>query len=64
MNKIVTLENARQNIGRNVIYYPYENCPKSEIEYGVITSVNDSFVFVRYTRDIHSKATRVENLKY
>jgi len=29
---------------------------------GVVTSVNDTYVFVKYTGDIHPKATRPHNL--
>jgi len=56
----MTIEQARENIGRRVTYNPgWEEL----IEYGVITSVNDVFVFVRYGNDINSKATNPELLK-
>lgn len=38
-----------------------EDDPAREV--GVITSWNDSFVFVRYGNDRNSKATRIEDLK-
>ncbi|MEG1565367.1 MAG: hypothetical protein RR342_01330 [Bacilli bacterium] len=60
----MTLEQARNNVGRGVVYIPYKDCPKSQIEYGTITSVNDSYVFVRYGKDLHSKATRADDLKF
>ena len=59
----MTLEEARKNIGRYVTYTPYEGCSKDQLELGVITSVNDHYVFVRYGNDINSKATRPEDLK-
>lgn len=59
----MTLEEAKKNIGRYVTYIPFKGCDKSQYEFGVITSVNDRFVFVRYGKDINSKATRAENLK-
>jgi len=58
----MTLETARKNIGNSVVYIPFEDCGRAQIEHGVITSVNDSYVFVRYGRDINSKATRAEDL--
>ena len=59
----MTLEDARKNIGRYVTYTPYDGCPKEQLELGVINSVNDKYVFVRYGNDINSKATRPEDLK-
>jgi hypothetical protein len=43
-------------IGRSVVYIPTK-------ETGIVTSKNESFVFVRYGDEMHSKATRPENLK-
>lgn len=60
----MTLEEAKNNIGRLVVYTPFEGFDESQIEYGVITSVNDRYVFVRYGRKIHSEATRPEDLKF
>lgn len=59
----MTLEEAREKIGYIVEYSPYENCPQNEKEYGIITSVNDYYVFVKYGTDFISKATRPEDLK-
>lgn len=42
----MTLEQARQNIGNRVTYIPYKGCDVSQYEYGVITSVNDSYVLL------------------
>ena len=33
-------------------------------EFGVITSWNERFVFVRYGSDLHSKATNPEELEF
>lgn len=59
----MTLEQAKANIGRYVTYIPFKGCDKSQYELGVITSVNDKYVFVRYGNEINSKATRAEDLK-
>lgn len=60
----MTLEEARKNIGRIVVYTPFKGCDESQLQYGEITSVNNKFVFVRYGRKIHSEATRPEDLKF
>ena len=60
----MTLEEARNNIGRYVVYIPFNGCSDNQKELGVITSVNDTYVFVRYGDDLHSKATRPEDLKF
>lgn len=49
----MTLDEAREHIGSAVVYRPGGD----SIEQGVITSVNDYCVFVRYGADTHSKAT-------
>ena len=59
---MMTTEECRNNIGRIVTYIPFQGCDKSLLETGVITSVNDKNVFVRYGSDINSKATRPEDL--
>lgn len=55
----LTLDIARQNVGRGVIYRPGVGQPEA----GVITSVNDTHVFVRYGADRGSKATRPSDLE-
>jgi hypothetical protein len=50
-----------KDIGRSVVYTPYEG---AKTEDGVITGVNDQYVFVRYGADKGSKATRPEDLKW
>lgn len=53
----MTLHEAREHVGHKVIYSgPYL------AEEGVITSVNDHYVFVRYGSDVHSKATSAAEL--
>lgn len=55
----MTLEEARERVGSKVTYYPHGLARPEE---GVITSVNDHYVFVRYGADYGSKATRPEHL--
>ena len=55
----MTLEEARQHIDRAVIYRTEGQPPED----GVITSVNDAYVFVRYRGWGGSKATRAEDLE-
>ena len=50
----MTLDEARQRIGHGVVYRPFADVIP---EQGVITSVNDHWVFVRYGSDVGSKAT-------
>lgn len=59
----MTLKEARNNIGKWVVYEPFANCPIGMKETGIITSVNDTYVFVKYKNELHSKATRPEQLK-
>lgn len=49
----MTLDQARDHIGSKVIYKD-----RGQVEEGVITSVNDVFVFVRYGSQTTSAATR------
>jgi hypothetical protein len=49
----VTLKEARDHIGAGVIYHP----GRADAEDGVITSVNDHYVFVRYGSGGTSAAT-------
>ena len=55
----MTLNEARFAIGRGVIYYDH-----NRLNEGVIISVNDSFVFVRYGSDTVSRATLAETLRF
>ena len=51
---------TEKDIGRNVYYK--KRTP--EYEFGVITSFNSSYVFVRYDGGNHSQATRREDLEW
>lgn len=55
----MTLEQAADNIGRAVVYHGF-----GPVEEGVITSVNSTWVFVRYGADKHSKATMPQMLEF
>ena len=54
----MTLGEARDHIGEEVIY----STRPGEMEAGVVTSVSDSHVFVRYGRGPGSQATRPDCL--
>lgn len=54
----MTLDEAREHVGAGVVYLP----PGRPREDGVITSVNDRYVFVRYDGDKGSKATTPTDL--
>jgi hypothetical protein len=60
----MTLQEAKNNIGKWVVYTPFDGCSKDQKEIGIITSVNESYVFVRYGNELHSKATLPEDLKF
>ncbi len=51
---------SKEDIGHAVVYMR-GNPPFDE---GVITSFNDSYVFVRYGKDKHSKATHRADLEW
>lgn len=56
----MTLAEARLSINRKVVYRPF---PDSPVEEGVITSVGERWVFVRYGNDSGPMATRAEDLE-
>lgn len=60
---IMTIQECKENVGRNVTYIPFEGCDSKLHEYGVITSVNDRYAFVRYGSDVNSKATNPSDLR-
>lgn len=60
----MTLEEARAGIGRKVVYAATPWDSSRPPEEGVVTSVNDHFVFVRYGSDTHSKATYAGDLRW
>ena len=53
-----------KHIGRYVTYTPFDDCDKSLIEQGVITSWNQRIIFVRYGNDTNSKATSPSDLNF
>lgn len=56
----MTLDEAHAHIGEGVVYRPY---PGADPEEGTITSVSDSFAFVRYGRQRGSAATSPADLE-
>ena len=58
----MTITTASAAIGRTVVYLPSRRF--GPLESGVITSTNDTFVFVRYGANQTSKATRPEDLEF
>lgn len=54
----MTLSEAKNNIGRMIIYKSFGNT-----ERGQITECNSKFVFVRYGNDCIAKATRPEDIE-
>lgn len=56
----MTLDECREAVGRQVIYRPAHG---ANPEQGIITSVGEVYVFVRYGDDQHSKATAPGDLK-
>ena len=56
----ITLEEARKRIGDGVVY----RAAPGDYEDGVITSVADQVVFVRYAGDNFSKATYPRDLNW
>lgn len=73
---MITLAEARDNIGRGVVYNPESGSDpvskfcvelgygRDRLEDGVITGVSGSYVFVRYASDQHSKATDPRQLTF
>jgi hypothetical protein len=56
----MTIEEAEQHIGAEVLYRPYPGAP---VEEGEIASVSKSYVFVQFTGDRHRKACRPADLQ-
>lgn len=57
----MSIDEARDGIGQQVVYAAY---PGAEDEFGVITAVNDRYVFVRYEDDRTAKATPPESIEF
>lgn len=59
----MTIEQARDAVGRKVVYRAEYQTPREPGEEGVITSVNSQYVFVRYGAKAGSQATYPRNLE-
>lgn len=57
----MTIEEAKENINKTVLYNAYPGTGGAEV--GVITSVNTTYVFVRFGADLHSKAVYPDDLE-
>lgn len=55
------IDPKNSDIGRKVVY---RDSSGHVVEEGVITSFNDTCVFVRYGGDTHAKGTRREELEW
>lgn len=55
------IEPTKDDIGRKVIY---RTAPNFEPEEGVISSISEHYVFVRYGRSITGTATKREDLEW
>lgn len=51
------------SVGMRVIYTPFEGCKPEQKETGLITSITEKYIFVRYGNDTISKATRAKDLE-
>jgi len=59
----MTIDEARNNIGKTVIYKPFEGCSNRLWDIGKIKSVNKKYVFVLYKHNIDcGEATKPEKL--
>lgn len=54
----MTIDEAREHIGDGVVIDVIGFMPED----GIITGTSDRFVFVRYSGEVHAKATRPEDL--
>jgi hypothetical protein len=57
----VMIEATERDIGRKVTY---RDRGGYKVEEGIITSMNDQYIFVRYGAETISKATRPQDLEY
>lgn len=62
----MTLKEAQDNIGAEVRYVPYADCPECIIERGIIKSVGNKYVFVDFPPRTmgRGEACRPEDLKF
>lgn len=58
------IEPTEADIGRKVVYRERGDFPGRKIEEGVITSINDHYVFVRYGSGTTSAATQRADLEW
>jgi hypothetical protein len=59
----MSINEAKNNIGKMVIYKPYDGCPNQLWQTGKIKSVNEKYVFVLYNHNtIFGEATKPEDL--
>ena len=59
----MTIQECKENVGRNVTYIPFKGCDSKLHKYGVITGVNDRYAFVRYGSDVNSIPTNPYDLR-
>ncbi len=52
------------DVGRRVTYTPFHGCDADQLEFGVITSFNGTYVFVRYGSNTGSQATSPGDLTW
>jgi hypothetical protein len=57
------IDPTSDDVGREVLFTG-NRYATGELERGIITSFNDSVVFVRYGTDMHSKATSRADLEW
>lgn len=57
------LTEAAERVGQKVVYRPPHVSRRDQGEEGVITSVGEHFVYVRYGADVGSKATAAQDLE-
>ena len=58
----MSIDEARAHVGDRVVYHPWGERAGERREYGVITSVNEWYVFVRYDGKQASQGSYPEQL--
>lgn len=59
----MTIEEAKANIGKEVVYIPFEDCAEKDLEPGIIIGVKFPYVYVQYENESISRGTRPRDLK-